>query len=136
MALMLTTSTLSSSSSSSSISIYTAIQNPKTYSFPDSQKPQKVLSWLDANPKRRSAAVKALSQFPPKGRSGVLDRPNFDQSLFETLTQTEQGGDIGRFKDKKSLGSGESYRVLLVDDILHTEKLVVCLSIQWLKFFL
>lgn len=33
------------------------------------------------------------------------------------------GGDIGRLKDKRGIGSGDSYRVLLIDDIRHTEKL-------------
>lgn len=33
------------------------------------------------------------------------------------------GGDIGRVKDKKNTGSGDSYRVLLIDDARHTEKL-------------
>ena len=33
------------------------------------------------------------------------------------------GGDIGRVKDKKTTGSGDSYKVLLIDDARHTEKL-------------
>ncbi|BBN68413.1 hypothetical protein Prudu_417S000100, partial [Prunus dulcis] len=32
-------------------------------------------------------------------------------------------GDIGRLKDKRGIGSKDSYRVLLVDDVRHTEKL-------------
>ncbi|CAB4295948.1 unnamed protein product [Prunus armeniaca] len=59
-----------------------------------------------------------------KGGAGVLERPKFDQSQFDPATQLEQGGDIGRLKDKRGIGSGDSYRVLLVDDVRHTEKLV------------
>ena len=33
------------------------------------------------------------------------------------------GGDIGRLASRKGLGSGDSYRVLLIDDPRHTEKL-------------
>lgn len=33
------------------------------------------------------------------------------------------GGDIGRVRDKRSTGSGDSYRVLLLDDERHSEKL-------------
>ncbi|GKA47327.1 ATP-dependent Clp protease adapter protein ClpS1, chloroplastic-like protein [Tanacetum coccineum] len=35
------------------------------------------------------------------------------------------GGDIGRVRDKKTTSSGDSYKVLLIDDARHTEKLVV-----------
>ncbi|KAF8398751.1 hypothetical protein HHK36_014609 [Tetracentron sinense] len=34
------------------------------------------------------------------------------------------GGDMGRLKDKRGAGSGDSYRVLLIDDKRHTENLV------------
>lgn len=33
------------------------------------------------------------------------------------------GGDIGKLTDKKGLGSGDSFRVLLIDDARHTETL-------------
>lgn len=33
------------------------------------------------------------------------------------------GGDIGKMKDKRGTGSGDSYRVLLIDDTRHSEKL-------------
>ncbi|XVF37841.1 hypothetical protein REPUB_Repub20aG0045800 [Reevesia pubescens] len=58
------------------------------------------------------------------GGAGVLERPSFDQSQFDPSTQVLEGGDIGRSKDKKGTGSGDSYRVLLVDDARHSEKLV------------
>lgn len=32
------------------------------------------------------------------------------------------GGDTGRLKDRKGTGSGDSYKVLLLDDPRHTEK--------------
>lgn len=53
-----------------------------------------------------------------------MERPTFDQSQFDPIAQVEEGGDIGRLADKKGLRSGDSYRVLLVDDARHTEKLV------------
>ncbi|KAJ9549452.1 hypothetical protein OSB04_021995 [Centaurea solstitialis] len=59
------------------------------------------------------------------GGAGVLERPSFDQSQSDPATQVQQGGDIGRVRDKKHTGSGDSYRVLLIDDARHTEKLVV-----------
>ncbi|KAE8688381.1 putative gluconokinase-like [Hibiscus syriacus] len=58
------------------------------------------------------------------GGAGVLERPSFDQSQFDPSTQVLEGGDIGRSKDRKGTGSGDSYRVLLVDDARHSEKLV------------
>ncbi|XP_076894997.1 ATP-dependent Clp protease adapter protein CLPS2, chloroplastic-like [Bidens hawaiensis] len=60
-----------------------------------------------------------------KGGAGVLERPSFDQSQFDPATQVQEGGDIGRVRDKKNTGSGDSYKVLLIDDERHTEKLVV-----------
>lgn len=33
------------------------------------------------------------------------------------------GGDIGKMKEKRGTGSGDSYRVLLIDDTRHSEKL-------------
>ncbi|XP_022761772.1 ATP-dependent Clp protease adapter protein CLPS1, chloroplastic-like [Durio zibethinus] len=58
------------------------------------------------------------------GGAGVLERPGFDQSQFEPSTKVLEGGDIGRLRNKKGIGSGGSYRVLLVDDAGHSEKLV------------
>ncbi|KVH95764.1 ATP-dependent Clp protease adapter protein CLPS1, chloroplastic-like [Cynara cardunculus var. scolymus] len=60
-----------------------------------------------------------------RGGAGVLERPSFDQSQFDPATQVQEGGDIGRVRDKKHTGSGDSYRVLLIDDARHTEELVV-----------
>nr|XP_010909131.1 uncharacterized protein LOC105035307 isoform X1 [Elaeis guineensis] len=57
--------------------------------------------------------------------SGLLERPNFDQSQFDPLPQVQEGGDIGQLRDKRGLGSGDSYKVLLIDHDRHTEKLVV-----------
>ncbi|KAL7001490.1 hypothetical protein U1Q18_002642 [Sarracenia purpurea var. burkii] len=59
-----------------------------------------------------------------KGGAGLLERPTFDQSQFDPFTQVEEGGDIGRLRDRRGTGSGDSYRVLLIDDTRHTEKLV------------
>ncbi|XP_031264738.1 uncharacterized protein LOC116123055 [Pistacia vera] len=55
---------------------------------------------------------------------GVLERPAFDQSQFDPFTQVLEGGDIGQLKDKKGIGNGDSYRVVLIDDFRHSDKLV------------
>ncbi|KAG1355263.1 ATP-dependent Clp protease adapter protein CLPS1, chloroplastic [Cocos nucifera] len=57
--------------------------------------------------------------------TGLLERPNFDQSQFDPLPQVQEGGDIGQLRYKRGLGSGDSYKVLLIDHDHHTEKLVV-----------
>ncbi|KAH9771442.1 ClpS domain-containing protein [Citrus sinensis] len=58
------------------------------------------------------------------GGAGVIEKPAFDQSQFDPSTQVLEGGDIGKMKDKRGTGSGDSYRVLLIDDTRHSEKLV------------
>ncbi|XVE81173.1 hypothetical protein DITRI_Ditri15bG0041500 [Diplodiscus trichospermus] len=68
--------------------------------------------------------VKARFGSFKSGGAGVLERPSFDQSQFDPSTQVLEGGDIGRLRDKKGTGSGDSYRVLLIDDARHSEKLV------------
>ncbi|KAL3578256.1 hypothetical protein D5086_019760 [Populus alba] len=60
----------------------------------------------------------------PRVGTGVLERPTFDQSQFEPSSQALEGGDIGRLRDKRGVGSGDSYRVLLIDDARHSERLV------------
>ncbi|KAG0502118.1 hypothetical protein HPP92_002190 [Vanilla planifolia] len=59
-----------------------------------------------------------------KGGTSVIEKPTFDQSQFDPLPKVMEGGDIGKLGDKWVLGGGGSYRVLLVDDARHTEKLV------------
>ncbi|GAB4842840.1 hypothetical protein Ancab_012817 [Ancistrocladus abbreviatus] len=72
-----------------------------------------------------SLGVKAgLGSLSSRGGAGLLERPTFDQSQFDPSTQVQEGGDIGRVRDKRGPGSGDSYRVLLLDDERHTEKLV------------
>ncbi|GAV75538.1 hypothetical protein CFOL_v3_19017 [Cephalotus follicularis] len=58
-----------------------------------------------------------------KGGAGVLERPTFDQSQFDPTTQVLEGGDIGQLRHKIRTERGDSYRVLLVDDVRHSEKL-------------
>ncbi|CAA7410641.1 unnamed protein product [Spirodela intermedia] len=58
------------------------------------------------------------------GGAGLLERPSFDQSQFDPLLQVQEGGDIGKLKGEKGLGSGDSFRVLLIDDARHTVALV------------
>lgn len=58
------------------------------------------------------------------GGAGVLEKPGFDQSQFDPSTQVLEGGDIGKMKEKRRTGSGDSYRVLLIDDTRHSENLV------------
>ncbi|KAH9611100.1 hypothetical protein KSS87_012052 [Heliosperma pusillum] len=68
-----------------------------------------------------SVAVKA--RFGSSKGGAVLERPSFHQSHFDPSTQLQQGGDIGRVRDRRGTGSGDSYRVLLLDDQRHTENL-------------
>ncbi|OMO88193.1 Adaptor protein ClpS, core [Corchorus capsularis] len=58
------------------------------------------------------------------GGAGVLERPNLDLSQFDPSTKVLEGGDMGRMRDNKGTGSGDSYRVLLIDDARHSEYLV------------
>ncbi|KAJ8445666.1 hypothetical protein Cgig2_007142 [Carnegiea gigantea] len=60
-----------------------------------------------------------------KGGAHVLERPKYDRFQFEVEpTAVQEGGDIGWLSDKRGTGSGDSYRVLLLDDERHTENLV------------
>ncbi|KAL6853729.1 hypothetical protein ACP4OV_019758 [Aristida adscensionis] len=76
--------------------------------------------------RRRSRAATAVAAAVPQASSGgaVLERPAFDQSQLDTLPAAEEGGDPGRLGDRRGSGSGDSYKVLLVDDARHTEQLV------------
>uniref|UniRef100_A0ACD5W216 Uncharacterized protein n=1 Tax=Avena sativa TaxID=4498 RepID=A0ACD5W216_AVESA len=77
--------------------------------------------------KQRSPLRKVVTATMTRASSGgaVLDRPSFDQSqLDDTLPPAQEGGDTGRLKHRRGTGSGDSYKVLLVDDARHTEKLV------------
>ncbi|CAN6549804.1 unnamed protein product [Malus baccata var. baccata] len=86
----------------------------------------KVLAVKEGPEIRGGSRVAVTARFGSSkgGGAGVLERPKFDQSGFDPATQLQQGGDIGRSKDKRGVGSGDSYRVLLIDDVRHTEKLV------------
>uniref|UniRef100_A0A453FV81 Uncharacterized protein n=1 Tax=Aegilops tauschii subsp. strangulata TaxID=200361 RepID=A0A453FV81_AEGTS len=66
-------------------------------------------------------AVAAVARATSAG-GAVLDPPAFDQSQLDTLPPAQEGGDTGRLKDRKGTGSGDSYKVLLLDDPRHTEK--------------
>eukprot|EP00258_Populus_trichocarpa_P009370 XP_002315814.2 uncharacterized protein LOC7459064 isoform X1 [Populus trichocarpa] len=78
-------------------------------------------------PQKRAIAMStnlAVKASFTKGGTGVLERPTFDQSQFDPSSQALEGGDIGRLRDKRGVGSGDSYRVLLIDDARHSERLV------------
>ncbi|GJN17255.1 hypothetical protein PR202_gb04309 [Eleusine coracana subsp. coracana] len=79
-----------------------------------------------ARPRSKATTAATMAVAAPHASAGgaVLDRPAFDQSQLDTLPVPEEGGDTGRLKDRKGTGSGDSYKVLLVDDAKHTEKLV------------
>ncbi|CAD6229236.1 unnamed protein product [Miscanthus lutarioriparius] len=71
---------------------------------------------------RTKATMKVATASHASG-GAVLERPPaFDQSQLDTLPVTQEGGDPGRLKDGRRSGSGDSYKVLLVDDVRHTEK--------------
>ncbi|KAL4387124.1 hypothetical protein GQ457_09G015440 [Hibiscus cannabinus] len=68
--------------------------------------------------------VKATFASFKTGGAAILERPTLDQSQFDPSTQVLEGGDIGGSIDRKGTGSGDGYRVLLVDDSRHSELLV------------
>ncbi|CAL4973299.1 unnamed protein product [Urochloa decumbens] len=85
-------------------------------------------STVSANPRaqhRTKATAGGVVAAPPHASGGggaVLERPAFDQSQLDTLPVTQEGGDPGRLRDGRRSGNGDSYKVLLVDDVRHTEK--------------
>ena len=75
--------------------------------------------------RHRTKATPAGVAAAPQANSGggaVLERPAFDQSQLDVLPVAEEGGNPGRLKDGRRSGSGNSYKVLLVDDVRHTEQ--------------
>lgn len=58
------------------------------------------------------------------GGTGVLERPGFDQSQFEATPSAEEGGEIGKVREKRGTGGGDRYKVLLLDHERHTESQV------------
>ncbi|KAI4357073.1 hypothetical protein L6164_001044 [Bauhinia variegata] len=73
----------------------------------------------------RTATVSVNPRFgSSKGGAGLLERPSFDQSQFEPMTQVRKAGGIGPLNAKKRVGNVDWYRVLLIDDLHHTEDLV------------
>ncbi|CAO1946485.1 unnamed protein product [Urochloa humidicola] len=80
---------------------------------------------LNPRARHRTMATAGVVAAPPHASGGggvVLERLAFDQSQLDTLPVTQEGGDPGRLKDGRRSGSGDSYKVLLVDDVRHTEK--------------
>lgn len=58
------------------------------------------------------------------GGTGVLERPGFDQSQFDTTPSAEEGGEMGKVREKRGSGGGDRYKVLLLDHERHTESQV------------
>ncbi|PUZ54113.1 hypothetical protein GQ55_5G103700 [Panicum hallii var. hallii] len=84
-------------------------------------------STVSVNPRaghRTMATPAGVAAVPHASGAGgaVLERPAFDQSQLDALPVAEEGGDPGRLKDGRRSGSGDSYKVLLVDDARHTEQ--------------
>jgi hypothetical protein len=74
---------------------------------------------------RMKATMKVATAPHASGGGGgaVLERPPaFDQSQLDMLPVTQEGVDPGRLRDGRRSGSGDSCKVLLVDDVRHTEK--------------
>ncbi|KAL4186211.1 hypothetical protein AMTRI_Chr09g13040 [Amborella trichopoda] len=87
--------------------------------------PTSVFPLLVEKSPKTFAAMKISGRFgSSKGGAGLLERPTFDQSQFDPSLSVEEGGEMGRLCDKKGPGSGDSYRVLLLDHERHTEKQV------------
>ncbi|CAL4946707.1 unnamed protein product [Urochloa decumbens] len=94
--------------------------------FPSTATTTPLPSTVSVNPRarHRTKATAVAVAAPPHASGGgaVLERPAFDQSQLDTLPVTQEGGDPGRLRDGRRSGSGDSYKVLLVDDVRHTEK--------------
>ncbi|XP_071695603.1 ATP-dependent Clp protease adapter protein CLPS2, chloroplastic-like [Rutidosis leptorrhynchoides] len=106
----------------SAIALTTQFQPPKyVITAPSTIRASSSVSISNSNGSSKARFGSSFS----RGGANVLERPSFDQSQFDPATQVLEGGDIGRVKDKKNTGSGDSYRVLLIDDARHTEQLVV-----------
>lgn len=59
------------------------------------------------------------------GGTGVLERPGYDRSLPVSPTpKADEGGEMGKLRDKRGSGGGERYKVLLLDHEKHTESQV------------
>lgn len=72
----------------------------------------------------RGAGVLERPGIGGAGGAGVLERPGFDQSQFDTPMTAEQGGEIGKVREKRGTGGGDRYKVLLLDHERHTESQV------------
>ncbi|KAI3940893.1 hypothetical protein MKW92_045159 [Papaver armeniacum] len=59
------------------------------------------------------------------GGAGILERPNLDTSIFEPTPKVEEGGDMGKLKNRTAIGNGDGCKVLLIDDTRHTENQVI-----------
>ncbi|KAH7296433.1 hypothetical protein KP509_26G023000 [Ceratopteris richardii] len=55
------------------------------------------------------------------GGAGVLERPGLDQSQVGNEPSVQEGGEMGKLSQKRILGGGDRYRVLLLDHEKHTE---------------
>eukprot|EP01018_Ginkgo_biloba_P031534 Gb_16952 [translate_table: standard] len=59
------------------------------------------------------------------GGAGVLERPGLDQSQYDATPSAEEGGEIGKVRQKRGSGGGDRYKVLLLDHERHTESQAV-----------
>jgi len=73
-----------------------------------------------------NASVSAVSygRFGSSGGAGVLERPGLDQSGTDSTPRTSEGGEMGASKQQVRFGGGERFRVILLDDVRHTESQV------------
>uniref|UniRef100_A0A0D6R3A7 Adaptor protein ClpS core domain-containing protein n=1 Tax=Araucaria cunninghamii TaxID=56994 RepID=A0A0D6R3A7_ARACU len=59
------------------------------------------------------------------GGIGVLEKPQLDRSRAKTPTpKVDEGGEMGKSREKRGSGGGERYKVLLLDHEKHTESQV------------
>lgn len=91
--------------------------------FPSTAATTPLPSTVSVNQPRAARQRMKVATAPHASSGGaVLERPAFDQSQLDTLPVTQEGGDPGRLRGGRRSGSGDSYKVLLVDDVRHTEK--------------
>ncbi|KAK9935708.1 hypothetical protein M0R45_022796 [Rubus argutus] len=75
----------------------------KIAGFPPSSPPRCSCSKILAVKEGRGGMAVKARFGSSKGGAGVLERPKFDQTQFDPSTQLQEGGDIGRLKDKREI---------------------------------
>eukprot|EP00270_Netrium_digitus_P009296 TRINITY_DN2829_c0_g1_i1.p1 TRINITY_DN2829_c0_g1~~TRINITY_DN2829_c0_g1_i1.p1 ORF type:complete len:205 (+),score=18.51 TRINITY_DN2829_c0_g1_i1:99-713(+) len=72
----------------------------------------------------RAQVEARLGGLERKGGAGLLERPGLDQSSSSSAPKTDEGGEMGKLRQRLRHDGGDRYRVLLLDHERHTESYV------------